>query len=581
MANSRVPHSPYRARGSYLSPEDLDDRFTQLNAIVKKYYPTAWGNLIALVAITTIFTLCSLFFGIVRTVQGSCFVIPITLVLWARIRKEVRDRAIKKLLRAWTAEDSNNYAVQWKLRLRTVTRVEFTRVSTNETIPVDITDITSGLEGTDRRQSQQGEVEQRQGQPVQGRNSRQGQEQEHDVITIDDRVIVAETRVSPTETQVRRARGPSSVFNRWSLPLWRSSSSSSPSDTTNHDILRTQERNGRRQRRHSSIQLFNPSRIEIQNITITAAPTTTTGNVSSSTRDGEGRGGLMSRPAWQEFMDALEDLCCCFTCARSTRRVWMIEISLRECLLDEYALTIPSPVYRDYRLPQYDEIMQTSASVAPNSPSPSSQPVYVGLPPAYESESEIEDDDEDNDDEDDEEHVVTGRTRGGNLQQHQQQQQQQHQLHATPPSSSCLQRQQEQQQIQREAAPLGHDTVHMREVIVTMNNIALSTTAELAAPATVTECTSTSQMDTMMGSIAIASTMEQSHHVAAKVDPLSLPYAQLDTKDDLPINTATQELPKETVSINPPDGSEALDPEKEMDQTEGDGDRGESSRSSL
>lgn len=118
--------------------------------------------------------------------------------------------------------------------------------------------------------------------------------------------------------------------------------------------------------------------------------------------------------------------------------MWMIEISLREGLLDEYALPVPSPVYCDYRLPGYEDVVagqmaatghgaaasnlgtittststatatSTSASAAPAV----NQPRYFGSPPAYESnsendseEEEDDNDDDDNDDDDDRESRV-------------------------------------------------------------------------------------------------------------------------------------------------------------------------------
>ncbi|KAF9092208.1 hypothetical protein BGX29_010567 [Mortierella sp. GBA35] len=95
-------------------------------------------------------------------------------------------------------------------------------------------------------------------------------------------------------------------------------------------------------------------------------------------------------------------------------RVWMIEISRRDGVMDEYALTVPSPVYCGYRLPGYDDVLSQSGSggdqvavaiggegASPNATMNSSaqqQPRYAGPPPSYFSDSE---DDENSDDEDD------------------------------------------------------------------------------------------------------------------------------------------------------------------------------------
>ncbi|KAI7819414.1 hypothetical protein BC939DRAFT_460177 [Gamsiella multidivaricata] len=94
----------------------------------------------------------------------------------------------------------------------------------------------------------------------------------------------------------------------------------------------------------------------------------------------------------------------------------MIEISVREGVLDEYAVPVPSPAYCDYRLPGYEDIMAGNgvarAATSLSGPSAgatvttagteSTQPRYMGLPPAYESDSE-DDSDRGADEEDEEE----------------------------------------------------------------------------------------------------------------------------------------------------------------------------------
>ncbi|KAF9907718.1 hypothetical protein EC991_010665 [Linnemannia zychae] len=94
-------------------------------------------------------------------------------------------------------------------------------------------------------------------------------------------------------------------------------------------------------------------------------------------------------------------------------KVWLIEISLRECQLDEYALMVPSPVYCDYRLPGYDDAMAGAAGgvtgagatgeiVAAASSSRTALNRHNGLPPAYENESDSGEDDDDFDEDEDE-----------------------------------------------------------------------------------------------------------------------------------------------------------------------------------
>ncbi|KAF9131241.1 hypothetical protein BGX30_013190 [Mortierella sp. GBA39] len=112
---------------------------------------------------------------------------------------------------------------------------------------------------------------------------------------------------------------------------------------------------------------------------------------------------------WSIFRECLGNSLChgfCFV----EPKVWLIEISLRECQLDEYALMVPSPVYCDYRLPEYDDVIagagggagESSGVAAAASSSRTGLSRYNSLPPAYESESESEgEDDDDLDDEDD------------------------------------------------------------------------------------------------------------------------------------------------------------------------------------
>jgi hypothetical protein len=76
----------------------------------------------------------------------------------------------------------------------------------------------------------------------------------------------------------------------------------------------------------------------------------------------------------------------------------MIEISLRDCQLDDYDVTVPTPVYCDYRLPGYDDVFMSRRQsgsqltierrLGSNHPSRSSSNRYLGEPPAYESASE-------------------------------------------------------------------------------------------------------------------------------------------------------------------------------------------------
>ncbi|KAF9945751.1 hypothetical protein BGZ72_001054, partial [Mortierella alpina] len=110
-----------------------------------------------------------------------------------------------------------------------------------------------------------------------------------------------------------------------------------------------------------------------------------------------------SHSFWSAVRQVLRSYYCCAYIFRE-RQVWLIEISLRECQLDEYVLTVPSPVYSAYRLPTYDDVIGQSRRL-PSAPS-SRVAVnrYLGAPPAYdeESDNQSEDEDEDEDGADDE-----------------------------------------------------------------------------------------------------------------------------------------------------------------------------------
>ncbi|KAF9948859.1 hypothetical protein BGZ65_007766, partial [Modicella reniformis] len=103
-------------------------------------------------------------------------------------------------------------------------------------------------------------------------------------------------------------------------------------------------------------------------------------------------------------------------------KVWVIEISIRQSLSDEYAVPVPSPAYCDYRLPGYEDVIAGHHLVGPTAHNVSSLPStlssyssmrgsaavpvqrrYSGPPPAYESDSENDsENDEDDDDEQEE-----------------------------------------------------------------------------------------------------------------------------------------------------------------------------------
>jgi len=123
--------------------------------------------------------------------------------------------------------------------------------------------------------------------------------------------------------------------------------------------------------------------------------------------------------SWEPWKELFKELSCCAYFFQEPK-VWVIEISVRDGAADEYALPVPSPVYCDYRLPEYDVVMGirltgTTATTATTTGSPTGMTPstrYIGQPPAYESDSEDdsgdnEDADMDNDDHDDEDSTHT------------------------------------------------------------------------------------------------------------------------------------------------------------------------------
>ena len=86
----------------YLAYADVQDRFLQLDKIALDTYPTYWPNVIISFFLAAV--LSASVAGIVQTGtnfavvgQGGCFLLPITIVLWAKIRKETKARARKRV----------------------------------------------------------------------------------------------------------------------------------------------------------------------------------------------------------------------------------------------------------------------------------------------------------------------------------------------------------------------------------------------------------------------------------------------------------------------------------------------------
>ncbi|KAG0215958.1 hypothetical protein BGX28_007184 [Mortierella sp. GBA30] len=410
----------------YIPYQELEDRFSRLDTIARDVYPTIWPNVVVFIIFTALFTTAAI--GITRSGsglaimgQGACFILPVIAVLWIRVRKETKTKARKKfkhrsqkLLRTWTAQDSVTHAIQWKLRLRPKSAAkrwrgrignaaqedvapEIDAVQENiVTIPVDhgiqfrSTAHDSSQQQLQQLQPQQQQQQQQQQQHEPYHDQQQQQRQPHQQPQADNPTTVT----MPTIIAPRRT---ADVYS----------------------ALRSSPREGS----HPGTQQQQLTQVH-----------------STDSAMAEASSPITTRSKWDPWVELFRDLYCCGSVFKEAR-VWMIEISIREGVIDEYALPVPSPVYCDYRLPGYEDVMAgsvplatmvmpvtrqgalmsttgparlsaTRTSTLPSQTVTSHQPRYSGSPPAYESDSENDSEGyEDNDDDgDDDEDVVDGGT---------------------------------------------------------------------------------------------------------------------------------------------------------------------------
>ncbi|KAG0089014.1 hypothetical protein BGZ93_000941 [Podila epicladia] len=329
--------------------------------------------------------------------QGSCFILPVIAVLWIRIRKETKARSRKKfkhrsqkLLRAWTAQDIETHAIQWKLRLRPRTKSAVRR-----------------WRGFSTRNSSTP-------------NPGHGDEENNQDINRDRLNNTTADNSSNLSPNYPRLHGQASPQNsqeehehEQEQEQHQTSESASQSNPTSVQITAPP--------RVADVYsaLRNPAGTTAITTTLTAAtaqPTVTTAT-TAITDEGDPE-ATPPRSKWEPWKELIMELYCCAYFFKQ-KKVWMIEISLRENLLDEYALPVPSPVYCDYRLPGYDDVMSgnvtpsntivqsvtstTASTIVAVTARQGTIPVtrYLGLPPAYESDSD-DSDDEDGQDDDDE-----------------------------------------------------------------------------------------------------------------------------------------------------------------------------------
>ena len=382
--------------------------------------------------------------------------IDFSLLLNSQTRLQFKHQS-QKVLRTWTAQDTQSHAMQWKIRQRpksiaspwlSQSRLTRRRRSSNQPL--------HRQQQQRRHQRQEQELDQLQdhGQTL-SLNEQQQQQHFHagtTVISMTDALqldhhqtpddhegsdIATLHRVSWVDPHHRREhltqgpqeddqsqRPPSFIHH---TPEEPSSSVAPPSSIVSlYETFRARTQIGRTtwvdSTNTTNFVTSQPQQQDADMSSLTATTTATnTPDISpvssiipSATRGESPTASFTTGASISSiFRECLSNtLCCGFWFVEP--KVWLIEISLRECQLDEYALTVPSPVYCDYRLPGYDDVIAgadggargSSSVVVAASSSRTGLNWHNGLPPAYESESESEGEDDDDldddlDDEDD------------------------------------------------------------------------------------------------------------------------------------------------------------------------------------
>ncbi|KAF8927568.1 hypothetical protein BGZ58_010304 [Dissophora ornata] len=388
---------------AYLSYHEFVDRFVRLNMIVRPTYPTTRPNIVAallLAAAAAATTVGAMRSGtsLATVGQGACFLLPIIIVVLVKLRSEFNERSRKKfkhqsqkLLRAWTAHDTMTHAIQWKLRLRSK------RVASRWL----------------------------------GNGSGHGEQSHHDRIDDFDH-----DDANDTSLQQQEYAGTVALTIAQALQMDHQTHDSNGSRQRNATLQQEEEDDQREHHQQDSAQgmvvipipsTATPSPVadvyqalsintQVAETEANATTTTTSGTELDTHLDATVAADTPSsseprRSIWTAMGDRIREFPCIAYFFREGR-VWLIEISILECQLDEYTLTVPSPVYCDYRLPGYSDIMRSRSTLniygsnsgaAPAAASSSRLGVnrYQGDPPAYESESDNGSDTGDGNDDDD------------------------------------------------------------------------------------------------------------------------------------------------------------------------------------
>ncbi|KAI1308175.1 hypothetical protein EDD11_004330 [Mortierella claussenii] len=427
----------------YISYDEFQDRFQQLDRIARPVYPTFWPNVAIVLLLAGVAAAATI--GIMHTGtnlaimgQGACFLLPVIIVVWVKFKHQSQ-----KLLRAWTAVDADSHAIQWKLRLRSKSvakrwqgsrsrrrRINYVSNSPGDHFVVRITHNEADHQEGQRPQQQQRQLE---------RYGQHNQHQQHYAGTFVAAMQSAQTHgfngpvvasVAPQMIDIPNVPAATAVEQNGELlgtpiPAAAATATTSsspatflspPSLASVYDALRTTHLHSVTRRSYlddasplSTAALPDvPGPVTVPHSIVHTAPVTATDlaaraeTISTSAGEEDFRVSI-----WASISDRVRNSMCLAYFFRE-RKVWMIEISLRDCQLDEYALTVPSPVYCDYRLPGYEDIMTPLTPARPigtavtATTSANSSRVrlnrYQGEPPAYESDTdggESEDDDED------------------------------------------------------------------------------------------------------------------------------------------------------------------------------------------
>ncbi|KAG0046360.1 hypothetical protein BGZ83_008460 [Gryganskiella cystojenkinii] len=86
----------------YIPYLEFEERFVQLNEIARRRYPTYWPNIafsLVFIAITAAATIGIIHAGTNLAImgQGACFVLPVIVIVWYKIRKETKAIARRKV----------------------------------------------------------------------------------------------------------------------------------------------------------------------------------------------------------------------------------------------------------------------------------------------------------------------------------------------------------------------------------------------------------------------------------------------------------------------------------------------------